>query len=416
MKRVKVLFDDILYHLSNINVISVAITILLIMPVLMGIYTNFSKENIRDTIDSIGDNIEFLLSLVLSIYLTRKIFFEQDSFIFKAIYDFVPDYIKEVLFGQDIITYLVCVPLLLLFIMLLLKLIFYPVYSLLVASLSEGIYRIMSSVNWFVKAIVGILCQLPKALFTIFLFGLLINFFSYYFYSPLMSKWLSESRMYQILYSTAVEPALNSNIAKNIPVILNDSFAIDDENTNNIGAKDIVSFTGEIAKNLSKGNFGVIEYFNGVTLDEAVKSTEEIDNTARRIVGDEKDSKKKAYLIYKWITANIKYDYDKAVEVSKGTKGIDSGSKSAFETRKGICFDYSCLYISMCRAVGLKSSLVTGLGYSGITWGDHAWNRVYYEGEERWIDVDTTFGTAGNYFDKPDFGVDHKHPEVQGVW
>ena len=88
----------------------------------------------------------------------------------------------------------------------------------------------------------------------------------------------------------------------------------------------------------------------------------------------------------------------------------------AFNTRMGICFDYASLYVSMCRAVGLKVRLVTGLGYSGSSWGDHAWNQVYVPEEGRWINVDPTFGTVNNYFDKPDFTVDHKDTKVQGEW
>ncbi|HBQ86719.1 MAG TPA: transglutaminase, partial [Syntrophomonas sp.] len=87
-----------------------------------------------------------------------------------------------------------------------------------------------------------------------------------------------------------------------------------------------------------------------------------------------------------------------------------------FNTRKGICFDYSCLYISMCRAAGLKVRLITGVAYSGTAWGDHAWNQVYSTEEGRWINVDTTFGSNGYYFDKPDFIADHRYPVVQGEW
>lgn len=95
---------------------------------------------------------------------------------------------------------------------------------------------------------------------------------------------------------------------------------------------------------------------------------------------------------------------------------MDSGSVMAFNTRRGVCFDYACLYVSMCRAVDLKVRLVTGLGYSGSSWGDHAWNQVYIPEEDRWVNVDATFGTIYNYFDKPDFSVDHRDAEVQGEW
>ncbi len=124
----------------------------------------------------------------------------------------------------------------------------------------------------------------------------------------------------------------------------------------------------------------------------------------------------KGYLIYKWISENIYYDYDKANRITKKLNNIKSGSIIAFDSRKGICFDYSCLFVSMCRAVNLRVRLITGLANSGLSWGDHSWNEVYSSEENRWIKVDTTFGKAANYFDNPGFGNDHSDREMQQQW
>ena len=102
-----------------------------------------------------------------------------------------------------------------------------------------------------------------------------------------------------------------------------------------------------MVKKLAGQNIRVIEYFNGVTLDEAIKSNDEIDNTARSIARDGKNDYEKAQKIYKWITKNLTYDYDKAERVSINPKGIESGSIVAFNTREGICFDYPAC-ISQC--------------------------------------------------------------------
>jgi len=229
---------------------------------------------------------------------------------------------------------------------------------------------------------------------------------------PVMAKWMSESGPYQMIYQNALHPILNSNIAKQIPVIVNDSFRNLTGGTEQEGE----TLVEQIGKRFI-GDAVIIEYFNGVTIDEAIKSTSEIDNTAAEIVGDEESDTKKAYLIYKWVSKNIEYDFEKAENIVHNTWKYKSGSIEAFSTRKGICFDYSCLYISMCRAVGLKVRLITGLGYSGTSWGDHAWNQVWSENEQRWINLDTTFGSSGkNYFDKPDFFVDHRDGKVQGEW
>lgn len=54
---------------------------------------------------------------------------------------------------------------------------------------------------------------------------------------------------------------------------------------------------------------------------------------------------------------------------------------SAFKKRSGICFDYSCLYVAMARAVNLKVRLLTGTAYDGekygctcMEWSLYKWN------------------------------------------
>ena len=95
---------------------------------------------------------------------------------------------------------------------------------------------------------------------------------------------------------------------------------------------------------------------------------------------------------------------------------IGSGAIETFETKKGICFDYACLYVAMCRANNIKVRLITGEGFNGVSWVGHAWNQVYVAKENRWINVDTTFSKGGNYFDTQRFNIDHKTSEIAGEW
>jgi hypothetical protein len=289
-------------------------------------------------------------------------------------------------------------------------------FKYVIEPLTEGLYKILSPLSMPVKFILGSLVQIPRSVFIVLVAGLLLNFYTYYFSVPQISRWMNESKAYNFLYNEAINPILNSSIAKKIPVLLNDSFGRDGMENGISQGTTGGSVVDRIAKNIAKRNIRVIEYFNGVTLDEAIKSSSEIDNMAKQLVKGENDDYKKANLLYKWVSKNLEYDQDKAQKVSTNPEGISSGSIVAFNTRKGICFDYSCLYISMCRAVGLKVRLITGLGFSGVSWGDHAWNQVYSASKGDWINVDTTFGTIANYFDKPNFNVDHKYAEVQGEW
>ena len=163
-------------------------------------------------------------------------------------------------------------------------------------------------------------------------------------------------------------------------------------------------------------NANVIVYYNGVTLEEGIKSSPEIDNKAKEIVSNAKTDRQKAERLYAWIGSNIIYDYNKA-EKALSPEGVsNSGSIEAWNTRRGICFDYACLYVSMSRAVGLSTRIITGEAYDGQNYGPHAWNQVYLEYEGKWINVDPTFYLSGNYFDNADFNKDHLNSEIAGEW
>ncbi len=388
------------------NFITILLVLGFVLPIMAGAFDRFSKERIQQAVWSLINNIEFLVGFILALYLTRRIFFDNDSGIFAAIYGWIPEAFRAYLYGKDIVIYILAVPLLLMLIHTLLRLVLSPVYKGFLQPLTNGLYKLYNTRGSLWRRLMGALSQLPKAVLLVFCLGLCLNFYAYYFPSPVLSRWMNDSRAYQIVYDNAVSPTLNSNIAKKIPVLVSDSFG---------KAADMVP-TGNGGNQLNQANPRVIIYFNGVTLDEAIKSNAQIDETARKIVGNETNSKKKAYLLYKWVSQNIAYDYNKAAMINNNASGVSSGSIIAFNTRKGICFDYSSLYISMCRATGLKVRMITGLAYSGIAWGDHAWNQVYCSEESRWIDVDTTFGSNGNYFDKRDFNVDHRYAEIQGEW
>ncbi len=402
--------------MEDINVISVLLMALMLIPVVAGFIEPFSRDRVRRSLSSVIENVEFLGALFLSVYITRRIFFEDTTGVFKTIHDLVPDELMAFFFGRDILVYLLVVPIVMIIVMIVVNIAVYPVARLITQNLCEGIYNAVNSMPAFFRRLTGAIWELPRAFFLVVVTGLMLNFISYYYTNPLLAKWINESLPYRILHKHVLYPVLNSNVAKRIPVLLNDSFA---SVVKSVLPDEISVTAGDMAEQLVdkiSGKFTIVEYFNGVTLDEAVKSDAEIDEMARKIVGDEKDDKQKAYLIYRWISENIEYDYEKAVQISKDPRKTSSGSIPAFYSRKGVCFDYSCLYVSMCRAVGLKVRLVTGLGYSGMSWGDHSWNQVYYSLEDRWINVDTTFGSSGNYFDKPDFHVDHRHAEIQGEW
>lgn len=381
--------------LKNINVITVIMIGLFFVPIIVRIISPFQNLQLKRFIDSLINSITILASIILSVYLTSLLRSDSGNKFLTGIYKIIPP-LQNLVTSNNIWIYAVFVLLLTALLAGFMDLLIMPVYRYVIGPLISKAESSFSKQSGLVRRMVLGLCQLPKSIIYVIVFSLLMSFCTSYNSDLAIDKQINQSATYQFVNKNVLNPLLSSSIVKKIPVLLNDSF------------KDASA---------SLRNIHLTYYFNGMTLDDAVKSDSEIDGTAKKIVGKETSSKEKAYLIYRWVSKNISYDYNKATAVATNPSRVSSGAIVAFNTRTGICFDYSCLYVAMCRAVGVKVRFITGLGYSGVEWGDHAWNQIYYPTENRWINVDTTFGNSGkNYFDDADFSVDHQDGIVQGQW
>ncbi len=174
--------------------------------------------------------------------------------------------------------------------------------------------------------------------------------------------------------------------------------------------------SNEEYKEYSQSGANIIIYYNGVTLEDGIKSTDKIDKKAVDLVKNIKTDREIAKRLYAWIGSNVEYDFDKANRALSNDNVSNSGAIEAFNTKRGICFDYACLYVAMARKAGLKVRIITGQGFDGKNYGPHAWNEVYIEEEGKWINVDPTFYFAGDYFDNKDFDKDHIKESVAGEW
>ncbi|NLK93695.1 MAG: transglutaminase domain-containing protein [Clostridiales bacterium] len=159
---------------------------------------------------------------------------------------------------------------------------------------------------------------------------------------------------------------------------------------------------------------GTSVYYNGITVEEGIKSNDQIKNKAIELTKNSTNDLEKAKIIYNWITRNIKYDDEKAAKISDNPYSLESGAIPTFRDKKGICFDYSCLYTAMLKDIGIKSKIIIGEGYNGEEFIGHAWNKVYIKEQDLWIKVDTTFGCTGNYFNNADFDLEHKESKEIG--
>lgn len=376
--------------LNSINLITLSIICIFLMPVATGILSPVSKDSIRHSLNSIFSSMNFILSLIAALYLVRTV-------------------LPDSKFHHDIVAYLIAMFLFMSVIFFILELLKIPVLRYLILPMTERLSLSLGAMRSGTKRILGGLWQLPKAAAMVLIFALLLNFYANFINNPSAGDYINASKTYQAIHKNVLKPLLSTELVQKVPVLISDAFR-----------KAAEDFTPANSDNAGEPNYWklpAIKYFNGMTIDEAVRSNAEIDDTARQIVGKATDDRKKAYLLYKWVSKNIRYDFDKAEIVLKSPSRVNSGSIVTFQEKTGVCFDYSCLYVSMCRAVGVKVRLVSGLGRSGSEWGEHVWNQIYDPAEETWIDVDPTYGSAGyDYFGNDDFASSHKYDVVQAEW
>ena len=73
----------------------------------------------------------------------------------------------------------------------------------------------------------------------------------------------------------------------------------------------------------------------------------------------------------------------------------EEGQKSpyiAFQTGKGNCRTYACIFKMMCNQIGIECDYIEGFANGGY----HAWNRVYISGVPYWVDA--CWNDGGNQY------------------
>lgn len=391
--------------MNNINMVTIILILIFLYPLIRGFLFKFSSYDLKSDINGINRSMSFILALFLGIYIGRKIFIQHDSGIYKKIYILIPEDFLNYIESNALIIYAVIIPLIILIIYKIIKLSLEIINCLTVYPMLDIIEKYLSSKGNFFRRLTGLVFQLPRAICYLLLVTLALNILSMFSTNTKLNKYLQTSKPYNIMCKEAIIPITNSTIAKKLPSIIDNSFKI-------------VIKKGE-SKETSPGrvnNDRTVVYYNGVTLDQGVKSNDEINKFSRSIVSKEDTTKSKAKIIYNWIGKNIAYDHDKANKVLNNDFNVQSGAIYTYDTKKGICFDYSCLYVAMCRANGIKVRLITGEGFNGVSWVSHAWNQVYLPEEQKWINVDSTFYRGGNYFNSQRFQLDHKNAQIAGEW
>lgn len=240
----------------------------------------------------------------------------------------------------------------------------------------------MLAQNKLVGAILGGLAGVIRCIFIgAVVFGLL-----QFFALPAVRKWVTPSRPYQYLVTHVYRPYLAPVLEKELPVLGKDAM-------------------GTLSQNISLFVLpsGTAKAQRGIVL-----VPKQIAALAKQITAGDKTDRERAKALYEWESHHISYDWVKYQDYVKRGQWDAQTPLQTLQTRKGVCADYALLYAELAHAVGLKVQVDEGIGGTPSDSGSHAWNQVWDSSSQRWIAVDTTWGsTQDRWFDAPDFSATH---------
>lgn len=383
----------------QVNLITVFLTGVMLLPLTIGIFRPLTAQRLFTALQTMSSLVSITTAVVCAVLLTVLLFSNGGENSLGTILKNIPSLWLAIV-NEDVLIFTLILLLLMVLIYAGLQLLRLPVEQHLLYPVSLLCGRFLERLGDKVTRFLGALWQLPKAMALLLGFVFLLNFYGVLTNNAGLTAYIQKSILYRLVDGVAVKPLLNTEAAQRIPELI----------------------TGTVDKAVSclspEGRRLLIRvYINGVTVEEAIGSDPDIDNVAIDLVGAETNTRTKARILYQWVAENISYDQEKAQALEDNSFGVRSGAQEAFSSKKGVCFDKACLYVAMCRTVGVPVRLLTGLAYDGKCWQDHSWNEIYDSEEDRWITVDTTFGNEDAvYFDRVDFEVDHTVREMQGEW
>ncbi len=130
---------------------------------------------------------------------------------------------------------------------------------------------------------------------------------------------------------------------------------------------------------------------------ENVEINDETKQIASSIASGKDDLYEVVFDIGKWVNENMEYDLSYGQTVEK--------TSTILKTKKGVCDEYSNLYMSLLRSLGIPSRYVGGIAYSNIDerFSSHGWIEVLFG--DKWIPFDATYKQFGR--------VDTTHVKLQ---
>lgn len=235
--------------------------------------------------------------------------------------------------------------------------------------------------NWLAGAVLGGIIGMARALLVI------LVLFAYVTWQPdtKASAVIRDSEAYRLAAQQLIEPVAGDFISSQWPV-----------------------FTSQVAEELTSLMQRKYEVVDSHIPDD-------IEQAAADITAGARSDEEKARKLYDWIGSRVQYDWDKAKQYETKRVWKEQSPQDTFASKQGVCIDYARLYAVMARSVDVKVKVVTGLGYNGQGgYGPHAWNEVWLSEEQRWIPLDATWASSGDWFNPPDFAKTHVPDKIAG--
>ncbi len=229
-------------------------------------------------------------------------------------------------------------------------------------------------VNWLTGGAIGALIGGVRA------FIIIMVLFVYVALQPATkaSDIIQSSSAYRTVANQVIEPLAGSLITESLPV-----------------------FTSQMGQ-----EFGELLQRRYEVIDNQISS--DVKQAARDVTAGASNDEEKARRLYDWVGSRVQYDWDKAKQYETKRIWKEQTPEDTFATKQGVCIDYARLYAVMARSSGLQVKVVTGLGYNGNGgYGPHAWNEVWLSEQKKWVPLDSTWASSGDWFNPPKFDTTH---------
>ncbi|SHK44031.1 Transglutaminase-like superfamily protein [Hathewaya proteolytica DSM 3090] len=384
----------------KINYISLIIIVAFCFPLLVGFLMTYKSVGPKRVVNGIINIISVLSSIYIGSYLYTGIFYERSNTFFDFLYHLFPRKFMSSVTQNSFILHFTVFPIMVILVFSLIRCILQIINKLTLSNFFDSLEENRFTSNTVMKRLLGMVFELPKAIFNVFLFCYFINFaitpLQFTNFGVEAKKQAEESVIYYGVNEALLKPVLNSTAIKQLPSPVGNTFKV------------VTDFGNDLNK--------MIFSYNGTTLEELVKTNKDIDDFAKSLTEGCDNTYDKAKILYQWVSSNVEYDHEKADDIMRKDFSKKSGAINTFATREGVCLDYAALYITMCRANNIKVTLISGEGFNGESWVSHAWNTVYIDEYSSWVNVDCTFGKVKDSFDNEDFDFEHRNSKELAQW